>query len=130
MAATIKAYIDGQPKTGQLTLDILAGSIGLTAGDQDDDGKMSISADVGTASIGIGIGLGAFAISVGVSVARNEISNEVSAYIANAATAGQIETPAHHHHRIFSRLDHGCWRSRLGCSWRRVCWCRFGGSRC
>lgn len=74
IAMNVEAYIDGSGTTG-----ILAGSIALLAQDTSD-----IDATVGTASIAAGFGLAGVAVSVGISVARNEISNTVSAYIANA----------------------------------------------
>ncbi len=74
IAMNVKAYIDGSGTRG-----ITAGSIGLAASDTSD-----IDATVGTASIGAGFGLVGVAVSVGISIAKNEISNEVSAYIANA----------------------------------------------
>ncbi len=74
VATNVKAYIDGSSALG-----IIAGSIGLAASDTSD-----IDATVGTASIGAGFGLVGVALSVGISVAKNEITNEVSAYITDA----------------------------------------------
>ncbi len=74
VAANVKACIDGSG-----TMDIIADSISLTAGD-----ASTIDATVGTAAVAIGVGLVGAGISVGVSIASNEVDNQVSAYIANS----------------------------------------------
>jgi len=80
----IKAYIDGSGSTG-----ISAGSIELKAHD-----SSAIVADAGAASLAVGLGgkTGA-ALSIGLSMARNEVGNEVAAFIRNApsvTTTGDI----------------------------------------
>jgi len=71
----VKSFIDGDGASG-----VTASSLSLQALD-----NSTIKADAGAASLAAGVGGNAgVAVSIGISLARNEISNQVSAYIANA----------------------------------------------
>ncbi|MBD2198648.1 MULTISPECIES: DUF4347 domain-containing protein [Calothrix] len=75
VAAKVKAFIDRDGATG-----ISANSIALKA----DDTTIN-TARVGAASVGVSFsGTSSVAASIGVSLARNDIGNEVQAYIDNA----------------------------------------------
>lgn len=86
VAANVMAYLDGTDPGGDGlgTMGVIANTISLTARD-----TSAIDATVGTASVGAGFGLVGAAVSVGVSLATNEVNNQVSAFIANAAGNGQ-----------------------------------------
>ena len=76
IAARIEASIDGD---GTYTGGTHAYSISLSAND-----TSTIAAITGAAALAVGVGLVGAAMSVGVAIARNEISNQVKAFIANA----------------------------------------------
>ena len=76
IAARIEASIDGD---GTYTGGTHAYSISLSAND-----TSTIAAMTGAAALAVGVGLVGAAMSVGVAIARNEISNQVKAFIANA----------------------------------------------
>ena len=86
IGADVQAYIDGTDpmSDGQGTRTVLADSIGITATD-----TSTILARAGTASVAAAVGTVGASLAVGVSIARNEVANRVSAYIANAAGNGQ-----------------------------------------
>lgn len=81
IATNVKAFIDGDGSLG-----INATSISLTATD-----ASTISTEAQAASIAATFAIGA-AISVGVSIAKNEISNNVSAYVQNITAKGLVAT--------------------------------------
>ena len=81
IATNVKAFIDGDGSLG-----INATSISLTATD-----ASTISTEAQAASIAATFAIGA-AISVGVSIAKNEISNTVSAYVQNITAKGLVAT--------------------------------------
>ena len=72
----VKAFIGG---TG--TTSVVADSISLTA-----DDNSTITAFTGSASLAGAVGAVGGSISVAVGVAKNEISNEIDAYVINAGT--------------------------------------------
>jgi hypothetical protein len=80
IATWVKAYIDGAPppSTPAVTGGISADTITLTAEDYS-----LITSDVAAVTLGGSIGLVSGAVAVGVSLSRNQIGNEVAAYIAN-----------------------------------------------
>ncbi|MHC5860002.1 hypothetical protein [Nostoc sp.] len=88
IATKVQAYIDGDGSTG-----ISASNINVTATD-----TSSIAANAEAVSIGVTIAIGG-AISFGISLARNEISNDVAAFVENinndlTATSGGIQLKA------------------------------------
>ena len=98
VAAYVKAYIDGDG-TGT-DAGIAAGSITLKA-----DDTSSIKATAGAASLTVSFApSSALSLSIGVALARNEVANEIEAYIKNAddtveTTAGNIDLSATSHGR-------------------------------
>ena len=76
IAVRVEAAIDGDGSDG-----IEATGISLTASD-----VSTIKAGTGSGALAAGVGATGVAMTVGVSIARNEISNEVRAYIRNADT--------------------------------------------
>ena len=81
IATNVKAFIDGDGSLG-----INATSISLTATD-----ASTITTEAQAASIAATFAIGA-AISVGISIAKNEISNTVSAYVQNITAKGLVAT--------------------------------------
>ncbi len=79
----VKAYIDGDdptsPDADPADEGIVAGSITLSATD-----TSTIVANTQSATLAASFGIFAGAIAVGVSLAKNEISNEVDAFVDNA----------------------------------------------
>ncbi|MGB8168696.1 MAG: hypothetical protein WCF18_14460, partial [Chthoniobacteraceae bacterium] len=80
IATSIKACIDGVGTTGIQTTDLK-----LTAADES-----TIDAKAGAAAIGAAFGAVGGSVSIGVGLARNTVSNDVLAYIANAPGAGNV----------------------------------------
>jgi hypothetical protein len=86
----VRASIDGDGATG-----ISASGIALKA-----DDSSTITADVGAASLAVSFsGTAAVSVTIGVALARNDIANDVQAYIRNAdtgvtATGGDISVKA------------------------------------
>ncbi len=70
----VQAYIDGDGATG-----ISAQNVSLTASDEP-----TIDAFTGAAALALSVGVIAGSVAIGVALAKNEISNQVLAYIANA----------------------------------------------
>lgn len=91
----VKAYIDGDTPSPATTEGIEAFSIALVA-----DDSSTINAVAGAGSLAAGFGSSAgVAVAVGLSLAFNEVSNDVEAYIANAdqgvtASGGSITISA------------------------------------
>src|SRR5688572_23568130 len=86
IATNVKAYVDGADPTGA-GIGIVADSVSLSASDDS-----TIDATVGSASLAAAIGIVGGALSVGVATARNEVRNNVAAYIRNATGAGNTVT--------------------------------------
>ncbi len=90
IANQVQAYIDGDGANG-----ITANSITLKAED-----TATITAEVGAAALGVSFaGSTAVSLTIGVSLARNQIENDVQAYIDNAdngvtANSGEIKLEA------------------------------------
>ena len=80
VASQINAYIDGVGDDG-----VQAASVALSASDQS-----AITAFAGAASIAASFGSTGVAVSIGVGLARNSITNDVSAYITNAPSIGNV----------------------------------------
>src|SRR5262249_33873085 len=79
----VKAYIDGtDPGSDSLgAMGIKAGSISVKATDDS-----TINANTGSTAISAVISLGGGGISLAVALAKNEIANEVEAYVLNGGT--------------------------------------------
>ncbi|RPH74819.1 MAG: hypothetical protein EHM88_22150, partial [Candidatus Rokuibacteriota bacterium] len=76
----VKAYIDGDTPTSATTGGIRAASVAVTA-----DDSSGINAVAGAGSLAVGFGSTAgVAVAVGMSLAFNEVSNNVEAWIVNA----------------------------------------------
>lgn len=75
----IKAFIDGDAPTDGEVSGISAAGISLLA---DDDS--TITATTGSAAVAVTIGFVSGSVAIGVGVAKNDIANEVEAYIVNA----------------------------------------------
>ena len=86
IATNVKAYIDGANPAGA-GIGIVADSISISATDDS-----TIDATVGSASLAAAFGAIGTALSVGVATARNEVRNNVAAYIRNAGGAGDTVT--------------------------------------
>ncbi|MEY2518222.1 MAG: large repetitive protein, partial [bacterium] len=77
----VRAYVDGDSATGVTATGISASAITLSATD-----AASIAATAVAVSLAAAFGAdGAVAVSIGVSLAHNEISNQVEAYLKNAS---------------------------------------------
>ena len=91
IATDVKAYIEGDGATG-----VSADTITIIAED-----SSSITAVAGAVSIGVAFsGGGSVSASVGVAIAKNEVNNNVAAYVLDAdtgvnATTGDIDISAH-----------------------------------
>jgi hypothetical protein len=84
IAANVDAYIEGDGATG-----ISVGSITILA-----DDTSTINAITGAATLAAGFGGTGVAVAMGISIAYNDISNDVSAYIAEANNSVSTDTEA------------------------------------
>jgi len=79
ITSDVKSFIDYDTAFGSRLTDIDAGSVNLTAQDTSMITAVTGAASVAAAFGGVGVG-----VSIGVAGAYNEISNDVSAFIADA----------------------------------------------